>query len=359
MAAPGYECVRAAVVDDCRRGDRMNQRRDLVLSAALVPFASPLTVLAQTPPKMRRIGVLSGSQPDSEQAQIRRTMLRESLHRLGWDEGRNLVIEWRYYAGDPAKGDAMAEELVRLDLELIIASLTRAGVAARRATSTIPIVVLGVVLPVEMGLAQSLARPGGNFTGTVAQELATAEKLTQTLKELAPGLTRIAILAADSPTAQAFAAAHVRPARALGMTAQVITATRPDELDAALQRLVAIRAEGLILLNNPGFDTRMREIMEFAIRVRPGASSFMVCVSFSAVSSSWATVPVTLPPGRASDCARPVSTGRATPRMTIGIVLVARRAATPATVSEARISSTSSRTSSSAIASSLARSPPA
>ena len=188
----------------------MKRRRQLILAAGLAPLATPLAGLAQSLQQVRRIGTLSLSKYANEVAQLGRSMMLESLRHLGWEEGRNLVIDRRYAEGDLARLDVLALELVRLNVEVILTTLNPAGAAARRATNSIPIVIIGATLPVELGYVQSLAHPGGNVTGTVAPGPETAEKSIQILRELAPGLTRLALLFNPmSPGQQRFNAAKI------------------------------------------------------------------------------------------------------------------------------------------------------
>jgi putative tryptophan/tyrosine transport system substrate-binding protein len=195
------------------------------------------------------------------------SMTVESLRRAGWEEGRDLLIERRYAEGDPTRLDALAEELVKLDVELIYASLATPALAAQRATRTIPIVMGGATLPVETGLIQVLSHPGGNVTGTTAPGVETAAKSVQILKEAAPGLTRLAILSnpATSPVGQTFNAARVRAATAMGMTVQIFSVTRADDITAALERIAASRTQMLLVNNDGTIESRLRDITSFAI----------------------------------------------------------------------------------------------
>src|SRR5450755_53011 len=172
----------------------MKHRRQLILAAGLSSLVTAVAGVAQPAQRMRRIGTLSLSKSANETERMGRSLFVESLRRTGWDEGRNLTIERRYAEGDVARLDGLAEDLVRLDVELICAILNFPIAAAKRATSRLPIVMLAGTLPVELGFVQSLARPGGNVTGTAGPDPETAAKAIQVLKEAAPGLTRLAIL---------------------------------------------------------------------------------------------------------------------------------------------------------------------
>jgi putative tryptophan/tyrosine transport system substrate-binding protein len=250
-----------------RGGDGVNRRRQLILAAGLSSLALPHASPAQPAQRVRRIGFLSLSKSANEVAATGRAMTRESLRRAGWEEGRNLVIERRYAEGEVARLDALAAEVVRLDVALILASLNTAIAAAKRATSNIPIVMSGATLPVELGFVQSLGHPGGNVTGTAGPDPETAAKAFQVLKEVAPALTRLAILFnPTTPGAQSFNGARSRAANALGMTVEIYPVTRPEDITAALERIAASRAEMLFVGYDGAVESRMRDITSFAIQ---------------------------------------------------------------------------------------------
>lgn len=247
----------------------MIRRRRLVFSAGMGPLATPLPGLAQPAQGVRRIGYLSLSKSTNKLAQATRSLTREALRRVGWEEGKNLWIERRYAEGDADRLDALAEELVRLDVELIYASLNAPALAAKRATTKIPIVVSGATLPVEIGLIDSLAHPGGNVTGTAAPGAETAAKSVQILREAVPGLTRLAVLFnPTAATAQSFNAARARAAAALGMTMHTFPVTRADDVPTALEQIAASRAQMLIVNNDGTIESRLRDITNFAIEHR-------------------------------------------------------------------------------------------
>jgi putative tryptophan/tyrosine transport system substrate-binding protein len=243
----------------------MNHRRRRVLAAGLSPLASSFAGLAQQ--RMRRIGSLSLGKSASETAQLVVSRGRESFRRTGWEEGRNLIVERRWAEGEVARLDILAEELVRLDVEVIVATFNEAIAAAKRATNSIPIVMLAATLPVELGFVQSLAHPGGNVTGTASQGPETAAKSLQILKEVAPGRTRLAFL--FNPTGlgvQAFTAARIRAAEALGMSVQLFPVARPEDLAPALDRIAASRVEMIHVSLDGVTEPRLRDIASFAIR---------------------------------------------------------------------------------------------
>ncbi len=249
----------------------LNHRRQLIIAAtlgpALGPVLMPAIALAQPTARPRRIGYLSLSKAGSPTAQTSWAMILDSLRRAGWQAGANLLIERRNAEGEVSRLDALAAELVGLNVELIIASLNAPIAAAKRATGTVPIVMLGANLPVELGFVQSLARPGGNVTGTAAPDPQTAMKAIEVLKEIAPGRRRLALLFNPStPGVQALNAARGRAAQMLGMTVQTFAVTRADEITAALEQIAASRAEMLFVAYDGVTESRLSDITAFAIQ---------------------------------------------------------------------------------------------
>ena len=155
-------------------------------------LALPFTAQAQQPAKIIRIGYLSAVSPSAVPA--RTEAFRQGLRQMGYEEGKNVVIEWRYAEGKEERLKEMAAELVRLNVDVIVTGGRSATRAARDATSKIPIVMTQDTDPVANGFVASLARPGGNITGlsTLAPEL--SGKRLEILKESVPGLSRVAVL---------------------------------------------------------------------------------------------------------------------------------------------------------------------
>ena len=160
------------------------------LSAVLLALSFPSE--AQQPTKIPRIGFLAGASPSAYSARIE--AFRQGLRELGYVEGKNIVIEWRYAEGKLDRLPALAAELVRLKVDVIVTAGPTATRAAKEATVTIPIVMAQDTDPVGNGFVASLARPGGNITGlsTLAPEL--SGKRLELLKEIVPKLSRVAVL---------------------------------------------------------------------------------------------------------------------------------------------------------------------
>jgi len=160
--------------------------------------------------------------------------LVEGLRERGYVQGRNLVIECRYTEGQEERALTLAAELVNLNVDLLVAVSTRSVRAAKRATTTIPIVMVGVINPAGRGLVDSLARPGGNITGLSDDAgMGIFGKRLQLLKEAIPQASRVAVLTYDPQGERAFLPAVEAAASALHMTLQVHLIRQPEELESA------------------------------------------------------------------------------------------------------------------------------
>ena len=244
---------------------RSGRRRLLLAAGALA--AAPFDAIAQAKP--RRIAYLSGLPAAHARARWARDTLRRTLKVAGYEEGRNLAIAWKWAEGDPKLLPALAEELARSDVELIIATSNAEISAAMRATRTIPIVMLYGIAPVEVGFIESLARPGGNVTGTAWASPQTFAKALQILQEAKPSIVRIAMLGDPSnPGMARFRAENDRAARALGLTLERFDAVSPEQVPAVLERIAASRPDAFYLAISPAIETRLREIGAFVLRER-------------------------------------------------------------------------------------------
>jgi putative ABC transport system substrate-binding protein len=172
------------------------RRREFItlLGGAAASIAGPLSARAQQGERMRRIGVLMNLSENDPTAQGLVAAFRQRLQELGWVDGRNARIDTRWGAGDAARYRGYAAELVALAPDVILAATTAAVVALKGITPMVPTVFVGVIDPVGSGLVASLARPGGNATGFTLFEYAIAAKWLELLKEIAPRVTRVAVL---------------------------------------------------------------------------------------------------------------------------------------------------------------------
>ena len=174
----------------------MIRRRDFLVTIAGAAGASaawPLAARAQQADRVRRVGVLMGIANDSE-GQARVAAFRKAMQELGWTEGRNVRVDYRWVGGDADRARADAAEVVGLKPDVILANGTTSVAALRHETSTVPIVFVVGLDPVESGFVTSLARPGGNITGFTTFEPEMGGKWLEVLKEIAPRVVRIALI---------------------------------------------------------------------------------------------------------------------------------------------------------------------
>jgi putative tryptophan/tyrosine transport system substrate-binding protein len=240
------------------------RRALLGLTLAVLVLASGAG--AQPAGKVTRLGILSvGAAPTPEE--MMRVPVWAPLKDLGWTYGQNLALEPRYAAGDVDKLPALAAELVQLKVNAILALSNQETLAAKKATSTIPIVMLAGFAPVESGLVASLGHPGGNVTGT---SLTTASfgKYLELLKEAVPGLRRVAVLRDPTFTNLLVQKTFEAPARTLGVGVVMVDASRSDEVDAALTRITKERVGAVVVMPSGPLLVRLRDVNEFAVKHR-------------------------------------------------------------------------------------------
>src|SRR4029077_6100766 len=175
-------------------GDRVMERRTFLTLATGGLLAAPLAAGAQPAGKVYRIGYISNSPPNTPESSRLHEAFRQGLRERGWVEGRNAVIEWRFAEGRMERFPDLAADLVRLKVDLIVTTGGPAARAAKQATTTIPIVAVAVSDPVGQGFVASLARPGGNVTGLATLFPELAVKRLGLLKEILPGVSRVAVL---------------------------------------------------------------------------------------------------------------------------------------------------------------------
>jgi putative ABC transport system substrate-binding protein len=172
----------------------LRRRREFITLLGCAVTAWPLAARAQQPAQVRRIGVLMPFAEDHPVGQARVAAFLQGLRQLGWTDGHNVRIDYRWSAGDSDNIHKFASELIALGPDVVMAFTSAAVTALRQATSTVPIVFAVVADPVGAGYVESLARPGGNVTGFAAQEYAVGGKWMELLKETVPHLTRVAVL---------------------------------------------------------------------------------------------------------------------------------------------------------------------
>ena len=251
---------------------RVGRRRLLRVMAAAGLIAARANVLAQPSGKVYRIGWLdlgaAPSPPSTPSPSF--DAFRRGLSDLGWIEGRNIAIEHRYADDDTARLATFAAELVGLKVDVIVTITTQAALAAKKATDLVPIVMAGSSRPVELGLIQSLARPGGNVTGVTNNPgTGYAGKLMQYLKEAAPRVSRMALLWSSTAPGEADALRAMQAAASvLGIAVVHAEARYPSDVQAALDAILRQRADGLYATPSSTNTQQRRMIVDFALANR-------------------------------------------------------------------------------------------
>ena len=242
-------------------------RRDVV-TALLALCVAPFAAQAQQVGKVYRIGYLSAPTRQSVERALK-AFLR-ALRELGWVEGQNLVIEYRWAEGKVERLPDLAAELVRSKVDVIVAPAQSAALAAKNATNSIPIVMIFPHDPVGIGLVASLRRPGGNITGTTLT--AGSEifgKQLQILKEAIPHASRIAVLLNPADPAFALQTKELETAaRSLHIRLQYVEARGPEEFDGAFAAMARERAEALFVGNASTFQVHRTRLAELAMKGR-------------------------------------------------------------------------------------------
>jgi ABC-type uncharacterized transport system substrate-binding protein len=241
------------------------KRREFIALIGGAAVAWPLAASAQQPAKLPTIGFLG---PNTSSLDSRRVgAFVQRLRELGWIEGRNVAIEYRWAEGRTERLAEFAAEFVRLKVDVIVTSGTPPVVAAKQATSVIPIVFAAVGDPVGTGLV-TLARPGGNVTGLSLQATDLAGKRLGLLREVIPSLRRLAIMAnADAPPAVLEMVEVQATARTLGLEVSTHEIRRPEDIAPALESLNG-RAEALYVCNDPLVTTNRIRINTLALGMR-------------------------------------------------------------------------------------------
>jgi ABC-type uncharacterized transport system substrate-binding protein len=241
--------------------------------AGVLLAAAARSVCAQQPAAKRRIGVLSpgGSEPSDPTFKTLNAFM-QALQELGYTEGQNLTVQREYANGSSDRLRELAYELVSHKPDLIVAFSTTAARPAKQATSTIPIVAIGMADPVADELVASLARPGGNLTGTTFLGPELVARRLQLLQEVVPGFTRVAALwhpNAYSERTMAGVRNEIEvAARTLGLRLQLVPAANPDDFASAFAAIKGERAEALIVMPSPMLFGEYKRIASMAAESR-------------------------------------------------------------------------------------------
>jgi putative tryptophan/tyrosine transport system substrate-binding protein len=237
------------------------RRREFILLIGSTAVAWPLAARAQQAPKIHTIGWLSPAVP----VFMVGTAFSNALRELGWIEGQNIAIERRYAENRLERLPGLAAELVRLNVEVIVAAGTLGPLAAKRATSTIPIVMTAAGDPLGSGLIASLAHPGGNVTGMSLMAPDIAGKRLELLKEILPRLVRVAVLwNAASPYPAIVFKETQTAARRFGIEVQSLEVRSPDDFNGAFEKAREHRPDALIEVEDLLTNSLHKRIVEFA-----------------------------------------------------------------------------------------------
>jgi putative tryptophan/tyrosine transport system substrate-binding protein len=240
-------------------------RRRFLLTLLVGALAAPRAAQAQQAGKVWLLGVLSPGTPPAGPLDA----LKQGLRELGYEDGRNVSIEWRFSGPTDERLRDLAEELVRLKVDVIVAINTQAALAAKRATATTPIVIARVSDPVRTGLVASFAHPGGNVTGLTGFSDDLSGKRLELIREMLPRLSRLAVLwNSGNPGIELSVRAMERAARQRGVELPRHGVRGSDEFRTAIESVARERAGALFVFDDVLMTTHKTQILDWAARVR-------------------------------------------------------------------------------------------
>jgi putative ABC transport system substrate-binding protein len=237
----------------------------ILVAAALHTFA--VITEAQQPGKVPRIGFLSTVSPSTLSSRV--DSFRQGLRELGYVEGKNIVIEWRYGDGKLDRLPALAAELVRLKVDVIVTAAPPPTRAAKQATVTIPIVMAFDDDPVGSGFVASLDRPGGNITGLSTQSPEISGKQLEFLREIVPKLSRVGVLGDVTRPGVPQALREINVvADAFRVQVQYLEVRGPKDIETAFRAATKERADALIVLGSPVLRSQQKQVVDLAVKSR-------------------------------------------------------------------------------------------
>jgi putative ABC transport system substrate-binding protein len=260
----------------------MNNRRAFITLLGGAAAAWPLAAQAQQPAKIPRIGFLGNSTAELEANLV--GPFRDGLRVLGYEEGRNIAIEYRWAEGKYERFPALIAELIALNVEVIVTAGTPASLAVKNATRTVPLVMVAVGDPVATGLVASLARPGGNITGLTS---ISVEMEGKRLELLIPKVSHIAVLWNAASPVQVIEEGEVRAAaQVLGIKMLSLGVRNREEIDDAFAAIIRERPDALLVLADRLFLHHRTRIMDFAAQERlPGVHAYRELVEAGGLMS--------------------------------------------------------------------------
>jgi putative ABC transport system substrate-binding protein len=244
----------------------MTTRRELLIALGAGALATPLSAYAQQPGKVWRVGYIGGTPVDNPGQYF--TTFREELQRLGYVDGKTIVIDYRASEGQLERIPGLVQELITARANVLVLTNVVAIRAAQRATTTIPIVMATSLDPIAAGFAQSLRQPGGNITGVSTLRSDLSAKLIELSKELIPGISRVAILwDTDGPGPRQRFQDYLAAAKALKLNIQSLEVKGPTaDFEKAMQTAKSNRAQALIVSSNPFTVQHRQTVMSAAAR---------------------------------------------------------------------------------------------
>jgi putative tryptophan/tyrosine transport system substrate-binding protein len=245
------------------------RRRDFITGAGSVVLLPHVARAQQPADRVRRIGVMMGYAETDPEAQTRFAAFKQGLSTLGWHEGRNLKVDVRWASGDADRAATFAKELVALQPEVIMSNTTPVTAALHNATKTIPIVFVAVSDPVGPGFVASLPRPGTNMTGFINLERTLGGKWLELLKEIAPGMTRVAVM--FNPQTAPYAEEIYLPsmeaaAKNLGIKQLKSLVYREADIEDAISGLGREPGSGLIAMTDSFMTVHRKAVIELSIK---------------------------------------------------------------------------------------------
>ena len=265
-------------------------RRAFVHASALALLGVPLSVVAQRVGTMPRIGILAPGPNPSESA------FSQGMRDLGYVDGKNIVVDRRSAEGDFARLPTLAEEIVKNRPDVIVAIVSAAALAAKQATATIPIVMVGVSDPVASGLVGNLAHPGGNVTGTASQSNAAVGKQFELIRQLLPDAGRVAALwnPANAIYQQLILSEALAAAARLHILLRLVEVRTREELDHTFTALIAERPDAVVIMQDPFFQANAARLSELALAQRLPAFSGSRTLTEAGILASYGADPAAI-----------------------------------------------------------------
>jgi putative tryptophan/tyrosine transport system substrate-binding protein len=242
------------------------RRRELITMLSGMAVTWPLAARAQHSNPVKRIGILQGLAASDAEWLRRFDAFKVNLQELGWIEDRNVAFEFRFADAKPERLPALAAELVQTNVDVIVTNAAQPVEAARKATSTVPIVMASVGDALGAGYVVSLAHPGGNITGLTLFATDQSAKRLQLIKQISPSIVRIAVLWNGNASGHRLQIKEIEQAvPAMGIVLQSLPILNASELDAALRAAAQEKAQAIVTMDDPLVQSQRVRIVEFAL----------------------------------------------------------------------------------------------